>query len=298
MSEDKSVSSTTGVLYVVATPIGNLQDITHRALDVLRNVFLVAAEDTRHTARLLTHYGIKARLWSCHDHNESQITAYLLERLADGDDVALVSDAGTPLINDPGYPLVRAARARGYRVVPVPGANAAICALSAAGLPTDRFLFLGFPPRKAAKRREWLARVKEEPGTLVFYEAGSRIVDTLDDLGAVLGGDRRGVVAREVTKRFETFLEGTLGALSASVRGQPQQRLGEFVVLVQGHQAVPGSAQEAEEARVLRILAGELPLKQAVALAARITGGKKNRLYKLALGWGERSDDRGQTSRT
>lgn len=275
----------TGVLYVVATPIGNLADISERALRVLGEVALIAAEDTRHTRRLLAHYGIAGRLLSCHDHNEEQAARRVLARLAAGEDVALVSDAGTPLISDPGFPLVQAARAGGFRVVPIPGASAALCALSAAGLPCDRFLFLGFPPRAEAGRRAWIAGLAGEPGTLVLYEAGNRAVATLEDLRHGLGGERRAVVARELTKRFETFLAGTLDELARRVAEDPEQQRGEIVLLVDGNRAPGMPAQEAEEERVLRILGAELPLRQAAALAARITGGKKNRLYELALQW-------------
>ena len=279
------MSKETGVLYVVATPIGNLADISERARDVLSSVSLIAAEDTRRTQRLLTHYGINARLWSCHDHNEDRVAPRLLGLLESGQDVALVSDAGTPLISDPGYELVRAARAKGLRVVPVPGANAAVCALSAAGLPSDRFLFLGFPPRSAGKRREWLAGLADEIGTLVFYEAGNRAVSTLNDLASALGSERRALVARELTKRFETFLDGSLDRLAERLREDPEQQLGEMVILVEGSRARGAAVKEAEEERVLRLLSDELPLKQAAALTARITGGRKNRLYELALTW-------------
>jgi 16S rRNA (cytidine1402-2'-O)-methyltransferase len=271
---------------VVATPIGNLADVTQRALQVLAEVDLIAAEDTRHTRRLLSHYGIEARLWSSHEHNEAQRVPRILERLTAGESVALVSDAGTPLISDPGYPLVQAARARGVPVVPIPGANAAVCALSAAGLPSDRFLFLGFPPRAAARRMAWLSTLAGEPGTLVFYEAGNRAAATLADLRRALGAERRAVVARELTKRFETFLMGTLEELAERLASDPQQQQGELVLLVEGAQGIPAAA-EAEEERVLAILVAELPVRQAAALAARITGGKRNRLYRLALEWQE-----------
>jgi 16S rRNA (cytidine1402-2'-O)-methyltransferase len=280
------VSEQTGVLYVVATPIGNLGDISQRALAVLRQVAVVAAEDTRHARRLLTHYGIQAELRSYHEHNEAQSARDLLGVLEDGRDLALISDAGTPLISDPGFVLVRAARARGVRVVPVPGANAAICALSVAGLPSDRFLFLGFPPRTSAKCRAWLGGVAAEPGTLLFYESGQRVGRTLEDLVAVLGGSRRAVVARELTKHFETFLCGTLDELAQRLATDEEQRLGELVVLVEGADPAAGATRIREEERVLGILAAELPLRQAAALAARITGGSKNRLYQLGLGRG------------
>jgi len=275
------MSKSTGVLYVVATPIGNLADISQRALDVLAQADLVAAEDTRHTGRLLAHHGIVARLWSNHEHNEVQMIPHLLERLAAGEAVALVSDAGTPLISDPGYPLVRAARAAGYRVVPIPGANAAICALSAAGLPSDRFLFLGFPPRTKAKRQAWLSGVAVEPGTLVFYESGNRVRATLEDMAVVLGAGRRTLIARELTKRFETFIDGTLESLLEMLHADSDQQKGEMVMLVEGNRT--SDVDDAEGARVVRILARELPLKQAAALAAEITGENRNRLYKLAL---------------
>ena len=274
-----------GVLYVVATPMGNLADISQRALDTLGRVDLIAAEDTRHTAVLLAHHGLRTPLTACHEHNEARLAPRLLERLAAGEDLALVSDAGTPLISDPGYPLVAAARAAGFRVVPIPGPNAAICALSAAGLPSDRFLFLGFPPRTASKRREQFAALARETGTLVFYEAGNRVLETLADLAQVLGDERRAVVARELTKRFETFLAGTLADLPPRIAGDPDQQKGEFVLLVAGCRDRDVVAAEGE--RVLRILARALPLKQAAALAAEITGDKKNRLYALGLEAGE-----------
>jgi len=277
------VTHSSGVLYVVATPIGNLEDMTDRARRVLAQVNLIAAEDTRHTLRLLGHFGIRGKLWSYHDHNEAQMTQRLLALLSRGEDIALVSDAETPLISDPGFMLVRAARQQGFPVVPVPRANAAICALSAAGLPCDRFLFLGFPPRTSAKRREWLTDLSTEPGTLVFYESGNRATTALADMVAVLGARRHAILARELTKRFETFLEGTLGSLGERLRDDPEQRLGELVIMVEGGRGSDQAAQEAEERRVLEILVETLPLKQAAALAARITGGKKNRLYQLAL---------------
>jgi 16S rRNA (cytidine1402-2'-O)-methyltransferase len=286
------VADEAGVLYVVATPIGNLGDMTERALSVLRQVAVVAAEDTRNARRLLTHFGIHAELRSYHEHNEADSAQWLLNAVQDGRDVALISDAGTPLISDPGFVLVRAARACGLRVVPIPGANAAICALSAAGLPSDRFLFLGFPPRTSAKCRDWLTGVATEPGTLLFYESGKRATRTLRDLCAVLGGTRQAMVARELTKHFETFLCGTLDELAERLATDAEQRLGELVVLVEGANQAVGVAQSQEEERVLAILAAELPLKQAAGLAARLTGGSKNRLYQvgLSLAGGDRPD--------
>jgi 16S rRNA (cytidine1402-2'-O)-methyltransferase len=271
------------VLYVVATPIGNLGDMTDRARKVLSEVDLIAAEDTRQTRRLLTHFGISATLVAYHDHNEDRVAARLIADLEAGRSVALVSDAGTPLVSDPGFSLVASARARGLTVVPIPGASAAICALSAAGLPSDRFLFLGFPPRSQAQRTAWLGAVVRERGTLILYESGQRVIATLLDLAATLGESRRVVVARELTKRFETFLVGTPSELAQRLESDAEQRLGEFVVLVAGAPEGTG-ADRAEQERVLRILSeAGLPLAQAVAAAVRLTGEKKNVLYRLAL---------------
>jgi 16S rRNA (cytidine1402-2'-O)-methyltransferase len=260
-----------------------LDDISRRALDVLARVDLIAAEDTRHSRRLLTHYGIQTPLTSLHEHNERDKLTALLARLAAGEALALISDAGTPLVSDPGFALVRAAREAGFRVVPVPGPSALICALSAAGLPSDRFLFEGFAPRRPAARRGWLEGLRAEPRTLVFYEASHRILDTLHDLADIMGADRRGVLARELTKLHETFLAGRLGELAPQVEADPQQRKGEFVMLVAG--AEPASAAVGEAERVLRILVAELPLKQAASLAAQITGARRNELYQTALRW-------------
>jgi 16S rRNA (cytidine1402-2'-O)-methyltransferase len=280
-----------GVIYVVATPIGNLGDLTERARRVLTDVDLIAAEDTRVTRRLLSHCGISTPLVAYHDHNEAAAAVHLLEVVESGKNVALVSDAGTPLISDPGYDLVAEARTRGVNVVPIPGANAAICALSAAGLPSDRFLFLGFPPRTRAQRRIWMQSFMQESGTLMFYESGRRAIETLADLAMVLGEDRRAVVARELTKRFETFLFGTARELARRLESDEEQRLGEMVILVEGCPDQP-TTDQAEQERVLRILAAELPLRQAANLAARITGGRKNDLYRLALDLGLGTDAR------
>ena len=286
-----------GVIYVVATPIGNLGDLTERARKVLTDVDLIAAEDTRETRRLLAHCGISTTLVAYHDHNEAAAAVRLLEVVESGQTIALVSDAGTPLISDPGFDLVSLARARGIPVVPVPGANAAVCALSAAGLPSDRFLFLGFPPRTRAQRRVWMQTFAQEPGTLVLYESGRRATQTLADLAAVLGEDRRAVVARELTKRFETFLFGNPRELASRLESDEEQRLGEMVILVEGCPEQQPSDQ-AEQERVLRVLAAELPLRQAAGLAARITGGRKNDLYRLALALGLGTDARPSLSAT
>ncbi|MGR3994380.1 16S rRNA (cytidine(1402)-2'-O)-methyltransferase [Pseudomonas sp. 1121_17] len=276
--------STTGTLYVVATPIGNLDDMSARALKVLADVALIAAEDTRHSIRLMQHFGINTPLAACHEHNERDEGGRFLTRLLAGDDIALVSDAGTPLISDPGYHLVRQARAAGVKVVPVPGACALIAALSAAGLPSDRFIFEGFLPAKTAGRRARLEQVKEEPRTLIFYEAPHRILECLDDMQAVFGADRPALLGRELTKAFETLKGLPLGELHAFVAADSNQQRGECVVLVGGWSA-PEDEQEisTEAQRVLDLLLAELPLKRAAALAAEITGVRKNLLYQAAL---------------
>ncbi len=270
-----------GVLHVVATPIGNLGDLSQRAIDVLREVQVIAAEDTRHTARLLHAHGIATPCVAVHEHNEREVVPKLIERLGRGESIALVSDAGTPLVSDPGYHLVRAAIAAGIRVVPVPGPSALIAALSASGLPTDRFCFEGFLPAKAAARRKRLEGLRTATATLVFYESPHRILDTLEDLQAVFGPERPMVLARELTKTFETFLRGTVAEVRAQVQADPDQRRGEMVLLIQGAEA--RNAATLDEDRLLAILLEEMPVRQAAALAARLSGGKKNRLYQRAL---------------
>ncbi|MFG0722577.1 16S rRNA (cytidine(1402)-2'-O)-methyltransferase [Pseudomonas sp. GLN_6] len=273
-----------GSLYVVATPIGNLDDISARALNILRSVALIAAEDTRHSARLMQHFGISTPLAACHEHNERDQGGRFLARLQAGEDVALISDAGTPLISDPGYHLVRQARAAGIAVVPVPGACALIAALSAAGLPSDRFIFEGFLPAKAAGRRARLEQVKEESRTLIFYEAPHRILECLQDMQVVFGDERPALLARELTKTFETLKGMPLAELAAWVAADSNQQRGECVVLVAGWQAPEGEeAVSAEAMRVLNLLLAEMPLKRAAALAAEITGVRKNLLYQVAL---------------
>jgi 16S rRNA (cytidine1402-2'-O)-methyltransferase len=279
-----AANSPLGSLYVVATPIGNLDDISARALTILRSVALIAAEDTRHSARLMQHFGIGTPLAACHEHNERDQGGRFLARLLAGDDVALISDAGTPLISDPGYHLVRQARAAGIAVVPVPGACALIAALSAAGLPSDRFIFEGFLPAKAAGRRARLEQVKEEPRTLIFYEAPHRILECLQAMQSVFGDERPALLARELTKTFETLKGMPLAELAAWVAADSNQQRGECVVLVAGWQAPEGEeAVSAEAMRVLNLLLAEMPLKRAAALAAEITGVRKNLLYQVAL---------------
>ncbi|MCQ4346043.1 16S rRNA (cytidine(1402)-2'-O)-methyltransferase [Pseudomonas stutzeri] len=273
-----------GTLYVVATPIGNLEDISARALRVLREVRLIAAEDTRHSARLLQHFGIDTPLTACHEHNEREQGSRLVQRLLEGEDLALISDAGTPLISDPGYHLVRNARAAGVRIVPVPGACALIAALSASGLASDRFVFEGFLPARSSGRRQRLQALAEEPRTLIFYEAPHRLLECLADLRELFGAERPALLARELTKTFETLKGAPLGELHAWVAGDANQQRGECVLLVEGWQAPQGEeAVGAEALRVLDLLLAELPLKRAAALAAEITGVRKNLLYQQAL---------------
>ncbi|SEJ15042.1 16S rRNA (cytidine(1402)-2'-O)-methyltransferase [Pseudomonas sp. NFR16] len=284
MTAPGASNSTTGSLYVVATPIGNLDDMSVRALKVLRDVALIAAEDTRHSLRLMQHFGIATPLAACHEHNERDEGSRFITRLLAGDDVALISDAGTPLISDPGYHLVRQARAAGIQVVPVPGACALIAALSAAGLPSDRFIFEGFLPAKSVGRKSRLELLKEEPRTLIFYEAPHRILECLQDMEVIFGAERPAVLGRELTKTFETLKGLPLGELRAFVEGDSNQQRGECVVLVSGWSEPQGEdVIGAEARRVLDLLLQEMPLKRAAAVAAEITGVRKNLLYQVAL---------------
>jgi 16S rRNA (cytidine1402-2'-O)-methyltransferase len=270
-----------GRLWVVATPIGNLDDLSPRARATLAEADLIAAEDTRHSAALLQHAGIATRCVALHEHNEREISADLVERLRAGASVALISDAGTPLISDPGFRLVRAAREAGIAVSPIPGSCAAIAALSVAGLPSDRFVFEGFLPPKSAARRAQLQALRVETRTLIFYESSHRIVETLDDLVLVFGGGRRAVVARELTKLFETVLDGTLADLAARVVADPNQQRGEFVVLVAGASEDAAAARLAEGRRVFDLLREELPPGRAAKLAAAISGAPRKQLYSV-----------------
>lgn len=267
-----------GTLYVVATPIGNLGDLSARAQQVLGEVAAVCAEDTRHTRRLLAHFGIDAELVALHEHNEQQQAARLVQRLQAGEPLALVSDAGTPLVSDPGYRLVRAAREAGVPVSPVPGPSALIAALSVAGMPSDRFAFEGFLPARAGARRERLQRLAGEPRTLLFYEASHRIAESLEDMAAVFGPGRHAVLARELTKLFETVLDGSLAELAARVGDDADQRKGEFVVVVEGAGEDAG-ADLAEGRRVYAVLSRHLPPSTAAKLAAEITGAPRRALY-------------------
>jgi len=268
-----------GSLYVVATPIGNLDDLSPRAVKVLGEVALVAAEDTRHSARLMRHLGLSPAMISLHDYNEAARVDQLIERLARGDDVALISDAGTPLISDPGYVLVREVREAGFRVIPIPGACALVTALCAAGLPTDRFRFHGFLPAKGSGRRARLETLGAATETLVFYESPHRIRDTLADIAA-LWSERRLVLGRELTKTFETFLDGSAADLLQRMEKDPDQARGEFVVMVEGAAERDGSAIDVSaEALLESLLAEGVGVKQAAAVAARVLGGAKKQWY-------------------
>ncbi|MBD3897394.1 16S rRNA (cytidine(1402)-2'-O)-methyltransferase [Halomonas sp. ML-15] len=272
-----------GSLYVVATPIGNLDDLSPRAARLLGEAAVIAAEDTRHSARLLRHLGLERPMLSLHEHNEAARVAQLAERLVAGDDVVLISDAGTPLICDPGFVLVRELRHAGHRIVPVPGPCALVAGLCAAGLPTDRFTFIGFLPAKSAARRSRLEGLAARDETLVCYESPHRIRDTLDDIVSVLG-ERRVVLARELTKTFETFLDGSAAALLARMQEDPDQARGEFVVMIAG--APPKEEHEQTTLEADQLLAAALAegvgVKQAAALAARLLGGTKKSWYARA----------------
>ncbi|MEE2799106.1 16S rRNA (cytidine(1402)-2'-O)-methyltransferase [Halopseudomonas aestusnigri] len=277
------MTTVAGTLFVVATPIGNLQDMSPRALQVLKDVRLIAAEDTRHSARLMQHFGIDTPMTACHDHNERDKGERLVERLLAGDDVALISDAGTPLISDPGYHLVRQAREAGVRVSPVPGACALIAALSAAGMPSDRFAFEGFLPAKAHGRRQRLQVLAAEDRTWMVYEAPHRLLECLQDMQQVLGDERRVLLARELTKTFETLRAAPLSELVKWVAGDSDQQRGECVLVVEGAPAPKADEVGDEALRVLDLLLAELPLKRAAKLASEITGVRKNLLYQIAL---------------
>lgn len=272
-----------GALYVVATPIGNLDDMSPRAIEVLSGVDQIAAEDTRHSKPLLLHFGINTPCQAVHEHNERIIAGKLVKRLEDGESVALISDAGTPLISDPGYHLVSAVQHAGYRIIPVPGPSAMIAALSVSGLPSDRFIFEGFLPAKSAARQRHLETLAGEPRTLIFYEAPHRILETIRDMVVVFGNGRRAVIARELTKLFETVYGGTLEHLLDWVEQDENQQKGEIVLLVHGADRAAEDVDMEEYRRILQILLEEMSLKQAVKLAVAITGIKKNLLYDLAI---------------
>jgi 16S rRNA (cytidine1402-2'-O)-methyltransferase len=280
-SDEAPVARST--LYVVATPIGNLADLTPRARDILGAVDLIAAEDTRHTRQLLQAFGLQTPTFSLHEHNEAQRSEALVRELASGKAIALVSDAGTPLISDPGFNVVAAARQAGFAVVAIPGACAAIAALSVAGLPTDRFVFEGFLPAKAAARRERLQQLAAETRTLVFYEAPHRIEAVLSDMADALGASRAASISRELTKRFETHYSGTLADLAARARTDADMQRGEIVIVVRGSEAAQRDAGVVDAEQLLRVLAEELSPAQAAKVTAKLTGAKRSELYERAV---------------
>jgi 16S rRNA (cytidine1402-2'-O)-methyltransferase len=272
----------TGVLYIVATPIGNLDDISLRAIEILKQVDVIAAEDTRHSIRLLNHLGIRNKLMSLHEHNERDRIDGIIDDLTQGNNVALISDAGTPLISDPGYPLVKAVQDAGLRVSPIPGASSIIAALSAAGMPTDPFTFYGFLSQKNSERLSKLSALKQQQGTLVFLESTHRIERLLEQL-CELFGDNRIVVAKELTKTFERFLSGTPAEILTLMQQEPALKKGEFVVLIDNPVTVSEKNLSDEDIEILTLLLEDLPLKKAVQLSTRISGKKKNDIYQQAL---------------
>jgi len=275
-------SNQSGTLYVVATPIGNLGDMVPRAVEILQTVKAIACEDTRHSKKLLDHFRIDTPLMAYHDHSDKKSSHKILTQLSAGNDIALISDAGTPLISDPGYRLVLAARQQGINVIPVPGACAAIAALSVAGLPTDRFRFVGFLPAKSTQRKKVLQELAAVPETVVFYEAPHRILDTLKNSVEVFGAEHSGFIARELSKTFETYLHGTLAELVSIVEADSNQQRGEIVLVLAGREETESTVTVDGE-RVLRLLLAELPTAKAAALTAKITGGDKKQFYQMAL---------------
>lgn len=268
-----------GCLWVVATPIGHRDDLSARAIQTLRDVAVIAAEDTRHSRPLLVHHNVDTPLIALHEHNERDAVDAIVRRLAEGESVALISDAGTPLISDPGFRLVRAARAAGIRCIPVPGACAAIAALSVAGLPSDRFVFEGFLPPKAAARRSRLQELAGDARTVIFYESSHRVAESLADMRDIFGAEREAVLARELTKMFETVLGEPLAELAARVLADPDQQRGECVILVAGR-GEEADAKLAEGRRIFAILREELPPAKAAKMAAAITGAPRKLLYE------------------
>ena len=278
------MSNSNGILYIVATPIGNLQDITQRALDTFQQVDLIAAEDTRHSGLLLSHYGIKKPFFALHDHNEQQKAGALVEKLLQGVNIALISDAGTPLISDPGFHVVRQCRQAGIQVVPLPGACAAITALCASGIASDRFCFEGFLPAKSKARVDKLKNVAKEDRTLIFYESTHRILDSLADMQSVFGSERYVVLAREITKTWETIYGDKLADLIPWLAQDPNRTKGEMVVIVEGEpKEDEAEAISSQAMQALTLISQELPLKKAAAIVAELYGYKKNQLYQFGL---------------
>ncbi len=278
------MDNSTGILYIVATPIGNLQDITQRALETLAQVDLIAAEDTRHSGLLLSHYGIKKPFFALHDHNEQQKADLLVDKLKQGRHIALISDAGTPLISDPGFHLVRKCRQAEIKVVPLPGACAAITALCASGIASDRFCFEGFLPAKSKARRDKLQNLAKEDRTLIFYESTHRILETLADAETVFGAERYIVLAREITKTWETIRGDTVANLRQWLSEDPNRTKGEMVLIIEGYTTTDDEETFSSQAvKALELISKELPLKKAAAIVAELYGYKKNALYQFGL---------------
>ncbi|HSS63909.1 MAG TPA: 16S rRNA (cytidine(1402)-2'-O)-methyltransferase [Gammaproteobacteria bacterium] len=277
------MSNSPGRLFIVATPIGNLGDISGRAVEVLQSVDLILAEDTRHSAGLLSHLGIRTKVSAFHEHNEARMKDAVIAKLGTGLDAAIISDAGTPLISDPGFQLVRSAHQRGIQVIPIPGPSAVLAALSASGLPTDRFLFEGFLPSRREARRQRLRAIARRRETLVILESPHRVLAALEDMVEILGDARMATIAKELTKIFETIRTDTLSALHAWLGEREERQRGEFVIVVAAAEGAEADPEAEAHRELLRALMGELPLKTAVRLAARISGSSRNRLYALAL---------------
>ena len=277
------MSTGAGSLFVVATPIGNLEDISGRAIDVLGSVDRILAEDTRHSAKLLGRYGISTQVDAFHEHNEGDVAESVISRILAGENVALISDAGTPLISDPGFQLLQLAHESDVRVIPVPGASAVTAALSVCGLATDRFFFEGFLPSKSSPRRARLESLSRLTNTIVLLESPHRIQASLEDLIDVFGGDRNATIAKELTKVFETVRMDSLTALYAWLTADPERQKGEFVIIVTGAEAPSGGVVDEQHRALLELLLEELSLKSAVRLAAKISGANRNNLYEMAL---------------
>ncbi len=284
MTERSNIDS--GVLYIVPTPIGNLSDMVPRAIDVLQMVNVIAAEDTRHSAKIMQHFQISTPMVAYHEHSGEQKVQSIVDKLLSGKNVALISDAGTPLVSDPGYRLVLAARDNSIKIIPIPGACAAIAALSASGLPSDRFSFEGFPPSKAGARVKCFKALIQETRTLIFYESPHRIAATLEDVVSTFGSSREIVIGREITKTFETFISGSAEEVLQTVTNDRNQQKGEIVLMIKGDREVSVRAGlDVEAERVMEILLEEnFSVKQASSLTAKITGEKKNKIYDWALG--------------
>jgi 16S rRNA (cytidine1402-2'-O)-methyltransferase len=270
-----------GNLYIVATPIGNLRDISERAIEILKQVDLIAAEDTRHSKTLIERYGIKTKMSAYHEHNEEKVTPQLIQQLQAGQSIALISDAGTPLINDPGYKLVVAAHDNNIQVVPIPGPSAIITALSASGLPTNKFIFEGYLSAKSEARKTRLNELKNESRTLVFYEAPHRIVESVKIMQEIFGAERRITIARELTKQFEQIVRDNLSAINGKIENGEIKVKGEFVVIIEGTEET--SVTDKEVLRINQILSEKLSPKDAAGLTGKITGRKKNEIYQMAL---------------